>query len=186
MINKTTDRMPKEYKIAMYAIFIGITYFFLYSLVFYGKFKYMPFFLLSLGVVLLFLVPALFLLKKANWARIFLGIVSVLFALLFVAITVLLAFFKQGAVLLAKVFHTGAFTFYVLLGQIGTTPDKGVVAAILIAVWNALVAYLLFHRETRKYTIEKTYPEVDTRKETTAAIIVMFIVIAALYVLVRF
>ena len=186
MINKTTDRMPKEYKIALYAIFIGITYFFLYSLVFYGKFKYMPFFLISLGVVLLFGVPALFLLKKANWARILLGITSAFFALLFAGIAVLLVFFRQSTTLLAKTLHTGVFTFYVLLGQLGTTPDKGAIAAILIAVWNGLVAYLLFHKETRRYTTEKTYPEVDTRKETTAAIIVMFIVIAALYTLVRF
>jgi amino acid transporter len=186
MINKTTDRMPKEYKIALYAILIGTTYFLLYSLIFYGKFKYLPFFLLSLGVVALFGVPAMFLLKKSNWARVFLGIVSIIFSALFIVIAIALIFFKQSTAFLAKSLHTGIFTFYFLLGQVGTTPDKGVVAAILISLWNALVAYLLFHKETRKYTIEKTYPEVDTRKETTISIIILFLVIAFLYVLVRF
>ncbi len=185
-MNKTKDRMPKEYKIAVYAIVIGTLYFLLYSLVFYGKFKYMPFFLFSIALSLIYGILLVFLLFKSNIARILLGIISVLQSVIFAGVFVLLLFFHKSAVYLAKTLHTGVFTFYLLVAQLGTTPNKGAVAALILMLWNVGIAYLLFHRETKRYTKEKTYELVDTRKETTVAVLIIFAVIAILYFLVRF
>ncbi len=185
-MNKTKDRMPKEYKIAVYAIVIGTLYFLLYSLVLYGKFKHTSFFIFSLAISLVYGVLLIFLLLKSNFARILLGIISVIQSVLFFAVFIFLLFFSKTSVYFAKILHTGVFTFYLLIAQLGTTPDRGAIAAVLLTLWNAGVAYLLFHKETKRYTKEKTYELVDTRKETTVAVLIIFAVIAALYFLVRF
>ncbi len=185
-MNKTKDRMPKEYKIAVYAIIIGTIYFFFYSLIFFGKFKYKPFFVPSCAIVAIYTVLVILLLSKSNIARILLALLSIVQSLIFIVLGFGLIFFKQTSYKLSKLFHTGIFTFYLLLGQIGTTPDKGAIAAFLIATWSGIIAYLLLHKETQRYTVEKTYELVDTRKETSIAILIIFTVIAALYFLVRF
>ncbi len=186
MIDKKSDRMPKEFKIAVYAIIMGTLYFFLYSLVFFAKFKYKPFFIPSCILAGVYAVLVAFLILKSNIARIVLAVLSAIQSLLFLVIGIALIFFKQSSVSLSRILHTGIFTFYLLLGQLGTTPDKGAVASFLISIWSGIVAYLLFHRETRRYTITKTYELVDTRKETLIAIVIMFSIIAALYFLVKF
>ncbi len=185
-MNKTKDRMPKEYKIAVYALVIGTVYFLLYSLVFFGKFKYKPFFLGSLAICFIYAVLLVFLLMKSNLARILLGVISAFQAVAFALVFVGLLFFTKSSVYLAKTLHTGVFTFYLLLAQLGTTPNKGAVAAALLTLWNAGLAYLLFHKETKRYTREKTYELIDTRKETAIGVLIIFGFIAALYFLVKF
>ncbi len=185
-MDKKLDRMPKEYKIAIYAIILGTAYFFLYSLIFYAKFKFKPFFIGALAIVFIYLLLTFFLIRKSNLARILLVIVSVLQSVLFIVIFVMMLFFKQSAVILSKLLHIGAFSFYILMGQIGTTPNKGIFASLIIAAWGLAVAYLLMNKETSRYIHEKTYELVDTHKETSVAIIVLFAIIVILYFLVRF
>ncbi len=185
-MNKKMDRMPKEYKIAVYAIILGIAYFFLYSLIFYGKFYYKPFFAASIAIVLVYIILLVFLIRKSNISRILLAVVSLIQSALFLLAMFSLVFFKQSIVLFSKVTHKTAFTFYLLLGQLGTTPDKGIFASLIVSVWGLFVAYLLLNRETARFTKEKTYDLVDTSRETSIVILILFAAIAILYFLVRF
>jgi hypothetical protein len=185
-VDKRVDRMPKEYKIAIYALILGTVYFFLYSLIFFGKFHYKPFFIGSMSIVLIYGVFIFLLVIKSNFARIFLAAISIVQAILFTLVMFSLIFFKQSTAFLSKTLHLGIFTFYLLLGQIGTTPGKGVFAALIVAGWSLFVSVLLMNKETARYTREKTYELVNTHKETSLSLVFLILIIAALYFLVRF
>ncbi len=185
-MNKQIDRMPKEYKVAVYALVIGTTYFFLYSLIFFGKFRYKPFFTVSLVIVLTYAALTIFLIMKFNWARILLAVMSILQSILFFLTVLSLLFFKQSTAFLSKVLHTGSFTFYLILGQLNVTPDRGLFAALIIAGWSIFVAYLLLHKDTKSYIKNKTYVLADTHKETSIAVIVLFLLIIIIYFLAKF
>ena len=180
------DRMPKEYKIAVYAIILGTAYFFLYSLIFYAKFHYKPLFTASVISILLYIILLVFLIRKSNIARVLIAVISLIQSALFLLVMLSLLFFKQSIVLFSKVTHTSVFTFYLLLGQLGTTPNKGIFASLIVLGWGLFVAYLLLNGETAKFINEKTYDLVDTRRETSIAILILFAAIVILYFLVRF
>ncbi len=181
-----TDRMPKEFKLTIYIITLGLTYLLLYSIDFYAKFRGRSFFLYTIAFIGIYVFLLVFFALKKNWARIGLIVLSYI-QIIFVGILLIaFIFFKQSTAFLAKVMHTGIFTFYFILGQFGTTPEKGIVALAIIIVWTAVIIKFLVNSRTKRYIITKNYELQNTQKQAIIIITLFFISLGAILFLIKF
>ncbi len=185
-MDKRTDRMPKEFKLTIYIITVGLTYFLLYSVDFYTKFREKTFFLYAVAFAITYIFLLVFLALKKNWARIGLVVLSYVQIIFATALLIALIFFKQSTAFLARVMHTGVFTFYLILGQFNTTPERGTIALAIIITWTAVIIKFLINRETKRYIITKNYELQNTQKQAIIILTLFFISLGVILFLVKF
>ncbi|BAL80866.1 hypothetical protein [Caldisericum exile] len=177
------DRMPKEYKIAVYILFISLSYFVLFSATLFFRFKVVestlskPILMLCAIVFLVYLIPSILLLLRKEISRKFLTAIITLNILVNIIITFLMLNFKSFAAFLMNKYKVNAFTPYLVLGIARLTPEK-IIAILLIQIpWLVYLIYLLLHRETKEYLKKKEYPLVNNQRYTLGVIILLFITI---------
>lgn len=174
------DRMPKEYKIAIYIISIQVIYSLFYFFGLFYKFnrvdsplKYWIIYF-SLFVTLLFLIPLLFFYFKKESGRIWL-ICNYIFLILFdIFMAISLLFFKETASIISKLLNLDTFTPYLMLATIGMIPNKSFIAFIILLAWSIYTLIILLNREVRIFIKEKNYPLVNTQRYTSFIVFAYF------------
>ena len=180
------DRMPKEFKCAIYILFIGIVYFIFFAFTLFIRFKIIESSLSSsiaiicTAIFLIYAIPTIFLFLKKEFARKFLLVVVSVNILLNIALALCFYFFKEFAIFISNTFNLGAFTPYLILGVARVTPDKALFILILATIWLFYLLYLLNHKEMKTYIKTKTYQEVNTQLFTIINIVLLFITLGAI------
>ncbi|MGC9072652.1 MAG: hypothetical protein ACP5H0_00650 [Caldisericum sp.] len=175
------DRMPKEYKIAVYILFISLIYFMFFSINLFFRFKVVEsslsktVIILSLTVLLIYLIPSILLLLRKEISRKILIVITTLNMAFDIFIIELMLNFKSFAFFLTNKYKIRAFTPYIVLGIARLTPEK-IIAILLIQIpWLIYLNYLLLHKETKEFLISKEYPPVNTQSYTLGVIILLFL-----------
>ncbi len=184
------DRMPKEYKIPVYIISMTLAYFAIYLFVLFRKYSLLGSVIGKTIIIYASVVAALslaslaFFLLKKEIGRI--GLIVVYGAQIVISFALLasIVFLKQSSVLIAKAFKIGVFDVYMLVPILGSSPGKGIISLSILSIWFAIVIYLLNHREVKEFMKTKTYPLVNTQKQTVAFIIAYFISLGIISILI--
>lgn len=185
-MDKSTDRMPKEFKLTIYIIAVELTYFLFYSVDFYMKFREKTFFLYAVIFAAIYIFLLAFFTLKKNWARIGLVVLSYVQIIFASALLIILIFFRQSTAFLARLMHIGVFTFYLLLGQLNTTPERGIAALAIIIAWTAIIIKFLMNRETKQYIVTKNYELQNTQRQAVTILTLFFISLGVILFLVKF
>mgnify|MGYP003586294371 FL=1 len=180
------DRMPKEYKCAIYILFIGLVYFVFFAVTLFIRFKIIESSLsnsiavICAAIFLIYAMPTIFLFLKKEFARKLLLVIVPVNIVLNIALACCFYFFKDFATFVSNTFNLGAFTPYLILGVARVTPDKALFIIILATIWLFYLVYLLNHKETKTYIKTKTYQEVNTQLFTIINIVLLFVTIGAI------
>ncbi|MEF3244451.1 MAG: hypothetical protein K6343_00485 [Caldisericaceae bacterium] len=182
------DRMPKEYKILVYILGIGLSYYIVFAYNLYLRFKIVESLLTKylLAILILFFmiasIPFVLLIKKSpNSTKVAKNIMIFLISLNLLFLLSML-FFKESASFIA-LFNVGAFTPYLAMGIARLSPDRAALMSILILPWQIYTLYLINHRETKDYIKSKEYPPVNTQLYTLGILTLLFVTIAFLSLL---
>jgi hypothetical protein len=180
------DRMPKEYKIAVYILFIGLIYFIVFAYTFYMRFKIVESpvskYILTISAIIFsiyFFPSILLLLKKEYSLKLLIGI-TLLNIILNLLISIVMLNFNSLVLFLNNRYKVGTFTPYLFLGVARLTPER-IIAIMLIEIpWFIYLIYLLRHKETVKFLKTKDYPLVNTQQYTLGIIILLFITLTVI------
>lgn len=174
------DRMPKEYKIAVYILFIGLIYYVFFS---YAMFLRMrttgspmtPYTLIfSLPIFLVYFIPSvLFLLKKEISLKILTTVIS-LNIFVNILLSLGMVYFKEFTTIISNlgIKENGLL---LLMGIARMFPQKVLLVLSLETPWLIYLLYLLNHKETKEFVRTKTYQLVNTQQFTLGIIIILFI-----------
>lgn len=175
------DRMPKEYKISVYILLIGLVYFVIFSYSLFMRFKIVEsslskyLVLISIFVLLVYFIPSIMLLRKIEISRNILLTIVALNILVNAILCLLMLNFKSFVIFLTNHNLAGAFTPYLVLGIARLTPEK-IIAILLIQIpWLGYLLYLLRHKEVKVFLKTKQYPLVNTQRYTLGVLVLFFI-----------
>lgn len=183
------DRMPKEYKIAIYILFIGLLYFALFSYTLFIRFKIIEhpassiILTISIIIFLIYSILTLLLFLKKEISRILLMITIAINIMVNIVLVFLMVFFKEFAVFVSKTLKVSPFEPYLFMGITRLTPNKTIIISIIEIIWLIYLIYLLNHKELKEFIKAKDYPLVNTQRFTIGIVILLFISLAIIGVL---
>lgn len=160
------DRMPKEFKIIVYLVVLGLVFIGLFIFKIFDRFQNWPILISGISIAVLFIVILAFFLLKKRFSRILFLILYSIQSIFFIILILSLVFFKQTAQIFMNVANSGKLDAYLLMAIIFKSRVYGIIALSILLFWSIFTIFLLTRGELVKFLRVKEYPLVNTQKYT--------------------